>query len=135
MTEEKSYRITPIDNGAIVYTTYAGAVTLKVLMDSSRERTSDPEYRDAKFIVNDIRDADVCRVTADDVREMAARVRKVLEQRPDTTVVMVVKDNLAYGMSRIWRGKARAVSKDLHVVYSKEEAFKIINRIRAERGL
>ena len=137
MTLKNTYKIDKIDNGIVYYTRYTGTLSLKILLESSYERTADPDYTNAVFVVNDFINVDMSRITPDEARVMSARVREVLQKRPHMVVIMIVGDKLAYGLGRIWRGNTlpASASKDLHVVYSKEEAFQIVNAVRKERGL
>ncbi|MBN2716592.1 MAG: hypothetical protein JXX14_12115 [Deltaproteobacteria bacterium] len=131
----QTYEISKIDNGLIFYTRYEGQLSLKTMMESSYKRTADPDYRQTVFVVNDLLACDLSLFTPDHIRQISARVREVLVQRPYMVAIIIVKDELAYGLGRIWRGNTRPVSKDLHVVYSTEEAFKIVDDVRTERGI
>ena len=133
--KSKQYEISKIENGLIFYTRYTGPLSLEMLFKSSYERTSDPDYENAVFVIIDILGADIAGFSPDDVRTMSQRVKEVLLERPHMVVIIIAKDELSYGLSRIWRGTTRPVSKDLHVVLSKEEAFKIVDKKRKERQI
>ena len=133
--ESNLYEITKMDNGLIFYTRYMGPLSLEVLFRSSYERTSDPDYKNAVFIIIDVLDSDNTGFSPDDARTMATRVKEVLLERPQMVVIIIANDDMSYGLSRIWRGVTRPASRDVHVVFSKADAFRIVEEMRAQRKI
>ncbi|MBN2526521.1 MAG: hypothetical protein JXR76_09010 [Deltaproteobacteria bacterium] len=134
-TAGDAYRIRKNDGGLVFYTRYFGNVTLNVLMEASSKRLADPEFKKAVFSIQDLNEASRVDMSADDVRTFGYHVRNVLETYRHLVLITVVKDPVAYGLSRIWKGAARPSSNELHVVHTEAAAWDIVKRICKDRNL
>ncbi len=128
-----SYEISYENDGAMVRTTYMGDVEAAEVGQAVRERYADKRFRAVRIMVADFSEASMRNIQADDTRSQARRTEEMAEINGDLDYVLIVPNDLDYGMTRMWQAYVDDIPWRTHLTRSREEAESLIESLLDKR--
>lgn len=124
------FEIIEEDDGARITTRYFGCLTTSDLMQSSKQRLTDPEkIQKYRVLISDFTDVTDIELDDLDVSVLAPLYIKASACNPDVIAVAIASKDLLFGLGRMWEahvdGADRFKWKE-RVVRTHEEAQKFI---------
>ena len=128
-----SYKITTAHDDLVMYVIYIGDVHFEDIEQSYAERIVHPAFKHIKAIVIDSVHCNPASLTAEDIRKDVKIAQEVAKVNGDLTMISVMPDPLAYGISRMWTMiSSGELPWESVIVKSREEAEILIQDILEE---
>ncbi|MFK7865427.1 MAG: hypothetical protein AB8B95_14515 [Pseudohongiellaceae bacterium] len=107
----------------VVVTNYSGVLTDKEFRDCTAEKFSAyEEVKTYRYSLSDLTDLKSFEVSVEAVKESALASKRALEENPTGVMVVVAPEDFAFGMSRLWGGRAEDTLERVKVFRTRGEA-------------
>jgi hypothetical protein len=102
----------------------SGEFGVQEFRTTTSEELGHPEFRPGMDALWDFTQADISKVTSDDVRTMVQRMQQVSRQRGSGyRIAIVAPDDLTFGLSRMYEAQSAGLDREIRVFRDEKEAL------------
>ena len=130
--------IVDLDSGLGCLITGSGNVTDHEYVSTLQKHLSQSseKIQNYKYTLTDFGEVEGLDVSAKSISDIANKCTDIATILPDTLVALIAKDDLAYGLSRMWQMMAAGTTWEIMVFRDKEKAkYWIGHRVKQKFGI